>query len=451
MVHGTSGDDGRFVVRFPAAWLTPGNYHASRMLWAFGPGRQLDWQDVYEALYSSHPEQVVITLGPPTDASFVVLGPDNAPVAGALVEPWHFDGAIVRSEIRPLVGGRSDAEGRVRLPAIPPKRMGTVQVTTEALGIQHFELRVRRRDGPEPAERTLQLARTGRIEGRLIAERRELLRSAEIFVLGDYRRLDEDIWTHMERRRAPTGFAEVTPDEDGRFVVPKFAVGEMLMFVDIDPSLPFRPRLPFGSNRSPTSVRVEAGKVTRVEIPLEKAVRVRGIVRVKQTAEPIVGALAVVSYGAHPPELVRTDEQGRFETYALPGAVTESVVYLPEDVVRPGELEELFQVYEVPAGVESFDFPPIEVVPAVAIEGRVIDESDRPVAGVHVSGIRRNRRYGSAVSDKDGRFTMRVPPNVEFEELSVWSREVRGEIEHTVVRKDPLLLRVPGRFNRKQP
>ena len=115
---------------------------------------------------------------------------------------------------------------------------------------------------------------------------------------------------------------------------------------------------------------------------------------------------------------------------------------MPDDVVRPGELEELFQVCKVPPGAESFEFPPIEVVPAVAIHGRVIDELDRPVGDVQVSGIRRTRGYGSAWSDEDGRFTMRVPPNIEFEEFSVWSREVGRSVEHTVVTKDPLLLRV---------
>lgn len=456
MVHGASGDDGRFVLRYPAAWVKPGDYRPERTLWAFSPGRLLGSADVLEAR-SDLTKEVAVTLGPPVDTSFTVVGPDKKPVAGALVEPWSYGHGGLPSEVLPRVGGRTDDEGRIKLPALRRRSLRSVRVTTEALGIQCFEIPKPPLDGDEPEERTLQLAPTGRIEARLLAERPELLDGAEVYVVGDYRMSAEDRRRLLERppaerTRPVRGFAEVSPDKDGRFVVPKFATGKVLISVHTDPSLPLRPRLPFGTGRSPEYVRVEAGKVTRVEIPLEKAVRVRGVVRVKQTNEPIVGALAVVSYGVQSQtELVRTNEQGKFEAYALPGEVTRSVMYLPDDVVRPGELGELFQVYKVPPGAESFEFPPIEVVPAVAIHGRVIDESDRPLSDVQVSGTRGNRRYGLTMSDKDGRFTMRVPPDVEFEEFSTWSLEAGRSVEHTVVTKDPLLLRVLDQSTRKQP
>jgi len=81
-------------------------------------------------------------------------------------------------------------------------------------------------------------------------------------------------------------------------------------------------------------------------------------------------------------------------------------------------------------GRVGYELPPLEVVQAVAIEGCVIDESDRPAAGMHVSGSRRFRSYGSAVSGEDGHFTLRVPPDVEFE-------DVLGQLAALVVHLEP--------------
>lgn len=445
MVSGTSGDDARFVLRFPAAWVKPGDFNPAGSLWVFSASRQLGKEEVYEGLQSDHPQEVAVTLGPPTDTSFVVLGPDNKPVAGALVEPWVCCRGIPAPEVRSLVGGRTDAEGRVKLPALPRNSLTDVQVTTEDLGIQHIEFLGLQLapEGyfelpPQPAERALRLARTGRIEGRLIAERPELLRGSEIYVHEDFRARDER--GYFERAQVVTGYAEVTPGPDGRFVVPRFAVGVIQIGVSMDRRLPFRPRLPFGSRSRPKYVNVEADKVTRVEIPLEQAVRVHGVVRIKQTGKPIVGALVNVRYGFYQDERVRTDNQGKFEEYVLPGEVRRSVVTMAGDYRQV----DTFESYEVPAGVGDFDLPPIEVVPTVKIDGRLIDDSDRPVAGVRVIGILRGAMYQSTPCDKDGRFSInRAPLNIEFERFLVdAAKEQGGVLPARMVQKKPLILRV---------
>ena len=85
-----------------------------------------------------------LTLGPATDTSFLVLGPDGRPVAGAVVEPFHFKTPMAYNfpprSMLPQVRGVTDAAGRAGLPALPREGLMTVQVTTKTLGIQRQRL-----------------------------------------------------------------------------------------------------------------------------------------------------------------------------------------------------------------------------------------------------------------------------------------------------------------------
>jgi hypothetical protein len=54
--------------------------------------------------------------------------------------------------------------------------------------------------------------------------------------------------------------------------------------------------------------------------------------------------------------------------------------------------------------VKEFTLPPIEVLPASDISGRIVDGQGKPAADVMVSVVDGERRFGFGKSDKDGRF-----------------------------------------------
>ena len=76
----------------------------------------------------------------------------------------------------------------------------------------------------------------------------------------------------------------VTTGPDGSFVIPAIAAGKLAIGTQVDEALPVRPRIP-------VDLDVPFGQTTRVDIPLEKAVRVRGVIRVKGTGDPVAGRL----------------------------------------------------------------------------------------------------------------------------------------------------------------
>jgi hypothetical protein len=139
-VDARSDAEGRFTLEIPIA--PPGTHiEMPSLVWAYSPKHCLG-----SAAPASRPAEqdgdgVRIELALATDTSLLVLQPNGRPAAGVLVEPinyrsvWGYD--LVPAGAMPLVGGRTDAEGRVRLPAMARDRLFLPQLTTETYGVQN--------------------------------------------------------------------------------------------------------------------------------------------------------------------------------------------------------------------------------------------------------------------------------------------------------------------------
>jgi hypothetical protein len=108
--------------------------------------------------------------------------------------------------------------------------------------------------------------------------------------------------------------------------------------------------------------------------------------------------------------------------------------------------------HRVPAGVEVFDLPPIELVPGVTIQGRLVDAADQPLANVWVSALAATgkRSYGGVESDRDGAFGLKaMPSGVPLRYSYFFAIGLRPgldrEGEAQIVQEDPLLLRAVSR------
>ena len=145
-----------------------------------------------------------------------------------------------------------------------------------------------------------------------------------------------------------------------------------------------------------------------------------------------------------PPESeeVRSDADGRFEAYVLPGQVGEHVIgkvpgLMPEE--GPGGWWQ--QREDVAAQEGVVELKPIELVASKTIKGRLVDQFNRPLAGVTIhAGNGPGGGYGWAKTESDGRFSLDVPADAD--PTYRISQQRAGDIDTDVVQADPLVLRV---------
>ena len=436
--HGTTDGQGRYLMPVPEGWRPPPKDRRFGLLvlvWAHAPGHRLATANAWKALYREA-QSVELTLGPLTDTEFLILDPEGKPVAGATVEPREVLTPIgltyspAPKFILPILEAVTGADGRARVPALPYEAFRWVRITTPILGIQDQRLP----DPPLAPQREIRLRSTGRIFGRIVADRPEWTRGVKLSITT----------TSAPVHRDTEGIAEVVSRADGIFLIPAIAGGHARFEIAVDPVRPILPRIP--------DVGVQPDAVTHVEIRLERTVRVRGSIRDRETSHPVARAEVLIGHGApNEGEKGMSDSEGRFEVDTLPDDVTMQVVSAPGSFVQVGD-DPSSQRHHVPAGVEAFDLPQIEVVRGVKIQGRLVDAANQPIANVSVYAYAASgdRQYGAQATDHDGAFTMMIPSAVR---LKYMYRFDQGGVpeglepvgEAGIVCENPLLLRTARR------
>lgn len=421
----TADSEGEFTLHVPVAWTKPDESIPFWVVWCYGAGRQIAAASAYKQLMKGSKASIAFVLEEPTDTGFEVRDPEGKPLRGAKVEPYHFRVGsyyIVPETLRDLLAKETDAEGRVRLPEIARDKLSNVRVTIDGFGIQEQRLRD---SANEPAVRTIQLRRTGRIEGRLVSDNEAAIRKRRIYIS------QEDYGGEHT-----SGAAMVETDEEGRFVVPALAEGKIRLGFRVDRSIPLRPRIP-------EDLVVYAGETTQVEVPMEKTVRVRGRVQTKGEGLPVAGAMISVQYGApRQSDHVQTDEDGWFEADALAGAVRRQLIMKPdrysEWIVEDAGWQHRIDVPRV----ENFELPPLELIETVEVAGQLVDREGQSVANAHVRAITGDRVYAWGTSDSDGRFTLRLPKDFHVEEYDASRTHDEGQVETSVKQESPLVLQL---------
>ena len=123
---------------------------------------------------------------------------------------------------------------------------------------------------------------------------------------------------------------------------------------------------------------------------------------------------------------VRTDKAGRYAFNSPPGKVGAEVTDLPGAYVLSPAL--IVRDLTVPADVERFTLPPIEVERGAGVNGVVVDEAGRPVAGATVGGQWRldgpgwtMRAVVGATTAADGTFQLEgIQPGAKV--AALWAR-----------------------------
>ena len=423
----TTNEAGEFTLRVPVEWTEPGTFTPSWTIWCYAQDHQIASASAYKQLQRQSDSPIEIVLKPSADTGFEVKDVAGAPVAGRRVEPMHFfTGSydIIPPQLREIIAEETDEHGRVLFPETGRDHLFSVQVTADGYGIQQLRLRD---SAMEPAIRTITLRPTGRLEGRLVSDDKTAFTSARVHVYQE-----DFLGEHT------SGSASADADEDGRFVVPAFAEGAIKLIITVDRSLTLRPRIP-------EDLEIYSGETTRVEVPLERTVRIRGRVQTKGDGAPVAGGLVSVQYGSFRQiDLVRTDADGRFETNVLAGDVRQQLIMRPTEysdwiVENAGWQNPI----NVPAGVETFDLAPLELIETSERAGRLVDRSNRPIAGAKIRAITGNRVYAWGETDESGAFTLRLPKGFEIEMYDVSRSRETGPSVAAAIKESPLVLQVP--------
>jgi beta-lactamase regulating signal transducer with metallopeptidase domain/protocatechuate 3,4-dioxygenase beta subunit len=418
-----------FHLNFPETWVAENPIHRHPIVWAYSPGHAIGTARAHDQLFGSKIGQPLkMSVPPAEDLSFVVLLPDGQPAVGAKVLPWHFKTPraydIVPSQLAELVAGTTDAAGRAAMPALTRDAVHNIDVKLAGYGTQRFRCDLKSTD---PPEQTLKLRPVGRIEGRIATDQLDLTRDMFVWI--------ETTDLSRDDLREATGVAAVKVDEQGRFVIPQIAEGRAEVSTRCDERLPVRPRLPEDG-----AITLLAGETAKVEIPLEMAVRVHGVVRAKDTGKPFSDVTLYVDYGVGTQgDDAVTDKNGEFSARALPGRARVHLIVLPKGYVQ---LENpSVDQRTIPPDAMEYKWPPIELLPSAAVSGKLVDSDGKPVPNMRINGVLGNRRYGFATTNENGEFILTdVPNGIQLESFEIWSND-----EHfmgAVQTKEPLVVRL---------
>ncbi len=422
--HTTSNAAGRFVVPVPPFSerdLQRGWPYPLGALRAYASGYQLATANGGDQILGRDQSNVVIRLAAAAHTPFVVLGPDGKPLAGAFVEPNYAItvGGDLPTEILSRVAARTDADGRAVLTALPRDALNSIRVVTKDFGIQTEQLMG---IGALPASQPIRLRRAGKVVGRVTAVKPEWTRGVRITMTTGAlysRSRDGDAMS------TTLGFADVESDAQGRFDAPIIATGQLSLDAHVEDDLPVLPRIP---DLMKDRVYVRSSETTEIEIPLEDAVAVHGSVRAKDTGKPIAKSAIDVDYGVGPQQaIVLTDSHGNYSARVLPGRVTLRVIHVQgQQYVHYGR----YPRYDVPAGIKEFHLPPLVLVPAKSVAGRLVDKNGQPVANRAIWVAADGRDYGYGQSSANGAFTLTgLPAPTDIEKATYQTRPV-AQLQH---------------------
>jgi hypothetical protein len=339
-------------------------------LWVYKPGLALK-------KFNSHgrlPNQPIkISLPPEPVGKLRLHKPDGAPCSDATVTISMAvppDGPIstIPEVIRPHLRSHCGPDGLVRIPGVSAERIVMLEFDTKEFGRQCWIAS----DVGQALPAELTLRKTATIEGRLVFPNAVHIDPSTVKLrIATLKKSDDanDVWF---------GQSLPTIASDGRFRIPTIGEGLVRILIDEPDDLGYRAQL------SAAPSVVQPNQTLKLEIPMQKTVRVTRLIRDVQTKKPIPG-VGVHLQNRNQYHIARTNAEGRFTIGLLPEVDYSTACDLPDGYMyRLTKRTLSFETTRAPAGAASCELGPIEVLHGRTIEGIVVDASGRPFEGVHV-------------------------------------------------------------------
>lgn len=370
------------------------------VLWAHRPGSALatytlgsDWP--------ANAAPIMVRLKDASALPIEVAAPDGRPLANAKVSPERLDNLRLPRELASRLVSVCDGAGRAVLRDLSPAGLDLVRVETKEYGVQLVSLPAANAGG----DRKIVLAPVGTIHGRLTADDPRAVAAVPIWLATSLVAGDES---------AGGGLGEVVSGADGQFEAPAIAAGTLSVSADVPGGLPFHCSII--ADRP-----LKEATAMELTVKLERAVRVEGVVRDRDSGAPLSGAV-VLPYYWLPRSLTRSDAQGRYGGFLLPGQVSPWVRRVPRGYyIPPGARNS----QSVPGGVPHVELKPLLLAKGVTLGGRVVDAAGKPVAAAEVEAHWEDASgedgAAHAYSDRNGAYTLDgVEPQMQVK-LTAWS------------------------------
>ena len=348
---------------------------------------------------------IKMRLGTERPLPLVVTSPDGKPLPGVRVTPHIVNNTRMPRELAEKLGSTTDETGRATLRHLDPANIDLLRVESHAYGIQWVALPLAEADGA----RRLPLASVGSIRGRLTADDPRAVAAVPIRLATGLERNEE----------APGGgFAETMTDAAGCFEVKALAAGALATMAELPAELPFRcERVPRQS--------IAEGVANELTISLKRAVLVEGVVRDRDSGESLAGMTVWLDRFSPPRNAPRSDQEGRYRAYLLPGQASPLPWRMPLHYFFPNYTLDTQPVHE---GAERVRLNPLLLARGATLRGRVVDERGRGVAGAEIYCHWRLAASGPASqhawSDREGAFELNaVEPHAQ---VSLWASSAQG-------------------------
>jgi len=206
--------------------------------------------------------------------------------------------------------------------------------------------------------------------------------------------------------------ATVTTDAEGRFVFDDLNEGTINIMIN-EPS----EDVPW-THRAAQDVELKSGWTKAVKIELIEGVQVEGTVVAQGTGQPVQDVQIGV-YGPYRPKSsaatrgAQTDAKGHYH-YRLPPGETYFYVMGPPTGYTTLPQEGSSRTVVIPEGVARHEVPPIEIVCALTVRGRIVDSADDPVPKAKVVRVCQGGLcipFGGPDTITDAKGEFRLPPN----------------------------------------
>jgi len=429
---------GRFTLHEHAeAARDPDRRHLG-ILWFYAEGYAVTSRHVQDQFLPdfSTPRKVDIVLRPARKFAYRVIGPDNHPRLGELIEPVHLTAGMHSiappRPVRDLLSGTTDENGLFSVNSVAAEDGMLVRVVSEQFGIFTQLPNLARGIPPEV---TIRLLPVGTVEGVVKGPGLELLanRAIQIATIRD-----------QDPRLPACGMAETTIDAQGRFRVPTIAAGEITIHIDTPPGLILEPKAP------PVWGEVIPGQTTKISVAVLRTVPLQGRIRMPDGSEPVAeGAVRVIARGPNRERWTPIGPGGRFLVDIVPGTFElEAELRTLNDI--PVVRKSLLARTEVTVkeDAERPESPDLVLPKLRLVEGRALTANGQPLAGQLIyAGFGRGIET-QVKTDAEGQFRFYVGAEVAGGSYSL-VRDARtfATLEKT---ENPLTVRLlpaPGSIN----
>lgn len=282
---------------------------------------------------------------------------------------------------------------------------------------------------------TIQLARTGRVRGRLLGLEAAPPDGTWTLALGpDDVRAQRTLEAAADETKVTALFTTlIEAQADGTFARDEVPAGKYILRLRTVETTPEKQLRFYADDLAPFEVR--PGETASVALHMRPAIPVRGKVIDKSTKSgiPNVTVNLHISSTSNPGASISTttDARGAFVIYTCPGQASIRIYeppgnYIPETqrgapVLPPREIS------------GPVELPPIELVAAAGVEGIVVDEAGKPVADAQIYYIAEGHSLHEPVrSDAQGKFSLaKLPPSIT---VPVKARTATAVADQSVVK-----------------